>query len=146
MGTQEFLNDNFANEMIPILNGVMLPDGTIWRMSIDQTGSAVSKRGTWTVDDVGDELTYFTELCQVDSPVFGVRVLAGEGGLGADGAICVLDRSSGQIKWLLFMDSSNPFESVEIDGINVVARSTLDQVWKISIEDPSQVVIGRYVP
>jgi hypothetical protein len=44
------------------------------------------------------------------------------------------------------MDSSNPFDKVEIDGKTVVAYSTLEKVWQISIEDPSQVVIARYAP
>ena len=146
MGTSDFLNECWSNEMVPILNGFIFPDGTRLKVSIEDSGMVVSEKTIWTAEEVGDNLTYFAELCRVDALGLGVTVLAGEGGMGSEGVICVLDRSTCHVKWLLFMDSSNPFDKVEIDGMTVVAYSTLEKVWQISIEDPSQVVIGRYVP
>lgn len=141
MDSKAFLNQCWRDEQVPTLNGVIFPNGNLvpvhWADNRVRVGSAI----LWSPESVGDNVTYFTELCQVELPGDGLSVLAGEGGLGSDGVIAVIDRKTNSLEWCFFMDNSNPFEQVEVVSGTIIAKTNLGHTWTIDLRDPKAVAV-----
>jgi hypothetical protein len=120
----------------------MFPDGNLipvrWTDNRLHIGCAVQ----WSPESVGDNVTYFTELCQVASTDDDFYVVAGEGGLGSDGVIAVIDRKTDSLEWCFFMDNSNPFERVEIALGKIIATTNLGHAWTIDLRNPKAVAVA----
>ncbi|QDU79632.1 hypothetical protein Pla110_13430 [Polystyrenella longa] len=139
--SSEILNSAWRSEQVPLLNGILFPNGQRKVLDWDGDRLVIGAESRWDVHDLSDEMTYFTELCRTDVPNSKLVVVAGEGGLGTDGVIALVDLDADLLCWVLFMDSSNPFSHVEtIDG-QIVARTTLDTTWRVDLEQPGLVTV-----
>ena len=141
--SSEILNNAWRDERVPLLNGLMFPDGE--RTEVNWTGNriVIGQQSRWDLLDLDDEWTYFTELCRVAVPNGKLLVIAGEGGLGTDGVIALVDASDNSLRWLLFMDSSNPFSHVDIVNGRINAKTTLDTTWTLDLTQPGFIAVSN---
>jgi hypothetical protein len=136
--------DFFDHQESPIVNGVIFPNGMIQTMKISadwgppiryahSKGPAISialfsKKSDWT--------SCATVKSLIDTKL-GVTFLAGETlGHGGDGFVAAITTSDHQLRWLVFMDQSNPFCDLKIEGDDIVATTTLDCNWRFPIKNP----------
>jgi hypothetical protein len=71
-----------------------------------------------------------------------VEILCGEGNLGADGFIAVINASD-KLDWVAFFDCSNPFVKLAFkDGV-IYAESSLGHTWKLPLLSPHNLTIER---
>ncbi|PQO45641.1 hypothetical protein C5Y93_14495 [Blastopirellula marina] len=135
MDPQKELANAWRNEMIPLLNGVTYPDGRWFQMSED-LGELKVTETRWDTRDMGDQWTYFAQLCRESVPGNHLEVSAGEGGMGSDGIVALIDSRDNSLRWVLFSDLSNPFHRLEIRDKQILAETTLDTRWTIDLQKP----------
>jgi hypothetical protein len=82
-------------------------------------------------------------LFEYDSPEHAIRVVGGECDHGSEGYIAVVDIQTGQPRWILHFDESNPFDFAEVKKPNVIAHSTSGYLWTINMLDPTQIRICK---
>jgi hypothetical protein len=68
-----------------------------------------------------------------------LMIACGDGAFGSDGFVCCLKKN--KVSWFLFMDDSNPFVEVQINGDVAKVRSSLDEVWSIPLHRPQDLSI-----
>lgn len=140
--TSNLLSVAWQREQVPLLNGILFPDGRHIRLEWDGDHIVVGSSGSsWDENDLRDEVTYFTELSRAKIPNSELVVIAGEGGLGADGVIALVDTNTDLPCWVLFMDSSNPFSHVEVVDGQIVASTTLGKRWRIDPLKPGLLAV-----
>jgi hypothetical protein len=97
--------------------------------------------------DVTSVLKYnpdpWVAITQLDSIAWDedINVVCGEGAMGNEGFVAVVDRKKDIPIWVLFSTCSNPFESVARDGEDIVASAGYDQAWRLPMEDPTKFAI-----
>ena len=137
------LNENWSEEKVPILNGVIFPDGRFLPMTFEDGCLTANVESSWNPEELNNQWTYATELCRVSIPDMFLDIVAGEGGLGTDGVVVALDTRNNMVQWVLFMDNANPFDQVNVVGDNIVLTSTLGHVWTIEIGNPANTHVTR---
>jgi hypothetical protein len=144
MNASVALNDSWNEEKVPVLNGVVFPDGRFVPMTFEDGCLIAQGESSWNPDELNDQWTYATELCRVSIPSMFLDVVAGEGGLGTDGVVIALDTRNNKVQWVLFMNNSNPFDQVKFVGDNIVLTSTLGHVWTIEKGNPANTHVTRH--
>jgi hypothetical protein len=86
-----------------------------------------------------DEVSDYDILTKSENEAY--KVFAGEGSYGSEGFVYVIEKTSSDLLWFLFLDNSNPFDKVHIHEGNVVAVSTLGREWTIPILHPDKISI-----
>jgi hypothetical protein len=144
----------WREESCPILNGIFFPDDRVIRLDVteDLSGgppvvrarkpatlgqAALGEPIQWTRIGIVSE-TYYADL--------NAWVVAGGGGFGGDGFAALLKGASRDLEWLAFLDCSNPFEEVRIEGQAVFAVSNLGMEWRFPIADPEKVHVTPLSP
>lgn len=88
-----------------------------------------------------DMSTELTELCQVRAEERNLEAVAGEGSAGGDGFLALTRLSDGHLNWMLFVENSNPFVEVGIRGSEIIAVTTLDDLWTVPLVSPEQLTV-----
>ncbi|SDY54799.1 hypothetical protein SAMN04487939_103121 [Lysobacter sp. yr284] len=126
------------DDEVPVANGFLFADGTVFAVdavairALPQSLPIRHDAATWL-----DEATPWTATTAVATAVdadAGLIAIAGEGAMGADGFVALCDLRSRALKWLLFLDFSNPFETVEFAPGRIVASNNLHERWSIPID------------
>ena len=151
-GADADLADQWSAERCPVIDGVVFGDGRVkqllatWKKQDDGRLGIVIEPGEWTT--LGDlrekesfDWTEIIDLCRADDPVRGLQILGGEGGQGADGFVAALRKDSGEIAWIAFFTTSNPFEVVQVHGDFVLAKTNLGMWWRFPLDAPVLVVL-----
>ena len=141
MNAANLLQQAWENEQIPILNGVAYPDGRWIPFVTTAGGVRVGPMKSWDVSSFCDNLTYFTELSRARIEGSSLDVVAGEGGLGTDGAIALIDRHTNELRWVVFSETSNPFECVSVVYDQIHATTNTGVVWNFGIADQTKISI-----
>ena len=140
------LLNNWMKEKCPLLNGVIAADGTYHpirpvaqpRKSFPLELSDGPARKMTSVAIV--EWSCVTPLCEFSDKSKGILAVAGEGGMGADGFIALLnpDRS---LRWNAFFDFSNPFVALGLEGNELVAENNHGEHWRVPLSTPWKITI-----
>lgn len=69
-----------------------------------------------------------------------IEILCGEGNLGADGFIAVINASD-KLDWVAFFDCSNPFLKLAFKEGIIYAESSLGHIWKLPLQSPHYLTI-----
>lgn len=143
----------WRNRKIPLINGVTFRDGTCIRLELYYANKNWSAKTAikildedggvdmWTIGVFG--WTFFGEMFALSVQGKDIEIVGGEGGMGADGFIAALDIRDNAPLWVLFFDDSNPFDFAEVRGSTIRAHSTLDCIWEINLDDPTEISITR---
>lgn len=131
----------WANDQIPILNGAIYPDGR-W-IPFVHIGNEVrmGQCRLWNEEDCAENLTHFTELARASVAESSLDVVAGEGSLGSDGVIALVDRLTNKLHWVLFSENSNPFVCIDISQDQIEATTNLGTVWSFQMADQTSITI-----
>jgi hypothetical protein len=146
------LQSQWNEMMCPLVNGITFADGTIQRLELDVLyrsggGAKVSvTKGPLTDVSVLASLNelHWTELitlCEDVDEERDLKVLAGEGGMGADGFVALTTARDNSLRWIAFFDSSNPFKRVKLEDRQVVATSSHSNTWMFPLESPAEVSV-----
>ncbi|MFE8646716.1 hypothetical protein ACFX58_16685 [Sphingomonas sp. NCPPB 2930] len=137
------INQLWKNEKLPIINGVLFPDGTLINFSIEEGFERKIKCDGKSFIDLNNLLLASVDVFfQLDLP-FG-HLTCGEGSMGGDGFVCM---EKGQaIEWVAFFENSNPFHKLSKENDFFIAENNLSELWKFSINGPSSVNIKISTP
>jgi hypothetical protein len=141
-----------GNKRWPIRNGLYFPDGTVvllnvqmpWETATRTVSVTVSK--TIAIDDIEEikeeQMTHFFWNNEQSYADLNLRVSAGEGSWGSEGLVAVTQISTGEFVWLLYLDCSNPFESVSLVNGVVTAVSNLEHIWCLPVAHPEAMTVA----
>jgi hypothetical protein len=146
------LADQWAAERCPVIDGIVFGDGRVkqvlatWKKQEDGRLGIVIEPGGWTtLEDLREkgplDWTGVIDLCTAEDPARGIRILGGEGGQGSEGFVTALRRDSGEVVWIAFFTTSNPFEVVQIHGDFVLAKTNLGTWWRFPLDAPERVTL-----
>lgn len=138
--------ENFVDHLeCPSLNGIVYPDGKIQLINLlVNWGSPTSYKlllGNQTsisaLEEQGNlSWSGCTILHSTENVTLGIKAICGEGDYGSDGFLAVFDLTLGQLKWLAFFNSSNPFDKIKIEKKYISAFSTAQCQWNFKLDDP----------
>ena len=137
--------------LCPLFDGVMRADGTAVSCGLRRTSRGVDFKPTGARTSVDDFLHSNPEafsavnvLCACESE--SMRVQGGEGSRGGDGFLAVTDTVGAALVWILFSQDSNPFVEVALDGSDIVAVSTFDDLWRVPFANPERATVSAGSP
>jgi hypothetical protein len=145
------ISEAWKEERCPIVNGIFRPDDSVSRLMRDgnlENGDPVTLRvaDQTTVSELersgGLEWTYLTQLCEFRATSSRYVAVGGEGGMGSDGFVALLEHDV-KLLWLAFFDWSNPFTEVSIKDTVVTAVSSLDTIWRFPVDAPEAVTLSE---
>ena len=122
----------------PVANGFLFPDGTLFPVdgaSIRRPPVSFPIRSD-TPGRLDESFVWagtFAAATAFD-PGSGLIAVAGEGSMGADGFVALCEPADRALRWLLFLDFSNPFHAVEFAGGRIQASNNLRERWSIPID------------
>lgn len=126
------------DDEVPVANGFLFADGTVF--AVDAVAIRALPLSLPIRRDAAarlDEATPWTSTTAVAAAIdagAGLIAVAGEGGMGADGFVALCELRGRALKWLLFLDCCNPFETVEFAPGRIVASNNLRERWSIPID------------
>ncbi|QNS04494.1 hypothetical protein [Streptomyces xanthii] len=118
---------------LPAGDALHLPDGRSYRVGLDPSVPA-GFRLLERVPVSAEEVAYIDGLVEVRLEDGGV-LWGGEGDHGSQGFAARLT-ASGALVWALFLEESNPFTRVAVEGPQAVFRSTSGVVVRLGVEGP----------
>jgi hypothetical protein len=69
-------------------------------------------------------------------------VFAGEGSMGGDGIVFVMDKGENKPLWFLFLDNSDPFEKIQFEASNIIiVESSSGLKIRIPINNPEKMEV-----
>lgn len=145
------LMDRWREEQVPIVNGIIFPDGAVRPVDpVDAPRSLplrlhIHENRLVRLDNE-TPWTGFNRLADATDADLGLTAVVGECGYGGDGCIALFEGDGTRIRWLAFFDFSNPFEWVSFQAQQVVARNNLGELWRIPIEGKGAIAIGADLP
>lgn len=131
------LTEEWQNEMIPIVNGIVFPVGHFWPVQpIDSPRvhpiELQIEKGSEAAISEATQWTGIMASAETINESGQLKAIVGECGQGGDGFVALLDHvNSDQLKWIAFFDFSNPFCSVVFEGEEIVALNNLDELWRL---------------
>jgi hypothetical protein len=140
-------------ERCPLINGIVFGDGRVKLVSADwrkqengRLGLVLEPSGWTTLAELHrrGELRWtetMGSLCEAVDPTRNIQVQVGEGALGSQGFVACLRNDSGEIMWIAFFDSSNPFEVVQVHDDRVLAKTNLGTWWQFPLDSPDRVTL-----
>jgi len=157
MSQSEIIQEKWRDEECPLIDGITFGSGEIvafeCRTLAGKGGIDVQVRPL-----IRGPIESALELCpdlwwaslvtlgEVQIADMGLVLSCGEGSRGGDGFVAVSHRESGDLEWVAFFQSSNPFASVALEEgeggrKSVRAVSTHGHVWKFPIDRPERVTV-----
>ncbi len=138
--------DLWAEEQLPIKNGLYWADGRSLAMNIESYPHPRLKQGEWF--DLShfhecnpDETTYITMTKRIQLSNGGYGCV-GEGSHGSEGFVAYL-QPGGQLTWVMYSESSNPFVDIveEANGV-ICAHSSANFVLRLHVDEPDRVKLN----
>ncbi|MEO6994746.1 MAG: hypothetical protein ABI273_14150 [Lacunisphaera sp.] len=141
-------NDNEC----PMLNGVMLTNGMYYPVKpVDAPRKPLPMHLTYGECRMLPEISALgwaslIQTCEVKISGGNLKVIAGEGSMGADGFVA-LSAEDQSLRWVAFFDFSNPFERLYFDDANVIiAENNLGEAWRLSVSCPWEIIVTTAAP
>ncbi|UOD30906.1 hypothetical protein INH39_03995 [Massilia violaceinigra] len=143
------------NEECPYFDLIMRADGRIYPLQPNGQKIAdpyCTNSVAWMrisqlpgIDDSDNLNEGFASLYRKDLPDLDLVLSCGECcSSGENGFVSLARLSTGALIWLVFLTSSNPFESAEIDQDEVIATSTDGLKFIFRLENPESVrMVGK---
>jgi hypothetical protein len=154
--SERLAQDNWRNRASFIVNGLTYGTGRIRLLELERIGDGEDRRTTvrlggettaeaLTLRDP-DAVTDLTVLCEAQAPTADLYLWGGEAGQGGDGFVALARKSDDYLLWLLFLDDSNPFVEVTFRDEEAWAVSTMDELWKIPLDQPERLRVSAGDP
>lgn len=147
MNTLLDINQEWKKNNLPVTNGILYADGTIYRIYVllDGKRRKLENGGNFDLNVllVQDEIDV-VEIAiskKLEDLKNDITVYCGMGFMGGDGFIVVESKTTSLIKWCAFFEDSNPFENLEIIGNKIIAYNNLDEKWVFDIYNPTNISI-----
>ena len=136
----------------PIVSGIVYANGDVDWINVDLLTLAggvahirLSAGRPTSVGQLADEgelnWTGIETICEAVDSERHIKVVAGEGSMGADGFVALYRPSDNQLIWIAFFENSNPFVDVELGEADVLAKTSLANAWRFPLASPSSVSV-----
>jgi hypothetical protein len=139
------IQDYWDSKKAILFDGIIFKNSDVLELSI--SGSRNERKintGKWMrFDEIFNTELRDTEIDQIAFAADEDRnliVACGDGGFGADGFVCLIENDV--VSWFLFMDSSNPFVRIKIEGDLIKTENNLGEIWCIPLFRPQDVSIS----
>lgn len=146
---QLFIQEMWRDSQVPLIDGVLLDTGVLYAVEyFPVTLRGVKGVGARLVPELpssiqmSEDLATIDELDATEDPSAGLRYSCGEGSYGSDGYLACTNLSDGALRWLAFLQQSNPFVQVRVREHSVEATNNHGHVWTFSQGDPLQLRVG----
>lgn len=136
------IHEMIRAEQCPCINALIFANGDLLRLEYAQNDIKILSASTvqrFFEENGAETVCNFDVMSTCQSEQYSA--FAGQGSMGGDGFVYIKQRESDRLLWLLFLDNSNPFERVVIEGEHVIAHSSLNKKWTIALSDPTQISI-----
>jgi len=146
-----YIRDFWKHQESPIINGIVLPDGSIQliTISIDLKSSPrylIELGPKTSISELAGKSELHWSSCatltRLDIQEENLTIVAGEASYGSDGFVAVINSTTHELVWLAFFDCSNPFHKLEYVDKELYAWSTHEHIWRFPINEPSNVSVG----
>lgn len=124
---------NSLSEKIPIVNGILYPDGNFEQINTQKTKFEFSE------DTIFSDIIINSEIICEDS---GYKAICGEGSYGGDGFVMLEKLHTKELLWLASFDNSNPFIDIIYSGNNIIATNNLYKKYCFDISDIKNIKIS----
>ena len=132
---------------IPIVNGIVFPNGQIEAMTIECEGGnrTAKQNGKTTLQELENrsELYYSNIMTnhhiQTSDELYDIY--CGEGSYGGDGFIVVTSEHGNYLVWIAFFEDSNPFIKVQYKEDFVYGFNSLNEKWSFKLKAPTEIKI-----
>jgi hypothetical protein len=137
----------WADDRVPLVDSVTFGDGRMVLLSVEERPSGemgVRALGETTVASFlrfnPDRWAHITATCQLPS-ASGDLYIAGEGSYGSDGFVARVGGAAGELRYCVFLSSSNPFVSLDLNSQQTVltATSNLGARWFMNVDGPWEI-------
>lgn len=145
------IQELWANEQCPIVNGIIFGNGVIKRFELIRDGSwnpektVLDLKAQISIIEIlrnePNNITHIHQLCEKTVLERNIRLVVGEAGWGGDGFVAVETLKTKKLEFMLFFDNSNPFTEVDFVDSEIVAISNLGEKWIIPIKEPEKITV-----
>jgi hypothetical protein len=138
-------NTLWSNERCLIFDGILFNNGEILCIDISyaKPGETCCQNGITSLDSLvyknPDWMTSLSKTASLAINNGNKSVVCGEGGMGGDGFIAVVDSIKHELEWIFFSQTSNPFIALSESGGVITAATNIDTIWQISLEYPKSI-------
>ncbi|PTQ94085.1 hypothetical protein C8P68_107148 [Mucilaginibacter yixingensis] len=142
---------DFINHLeCPIINGIIYSDGTIQLLDVKLEFQPLIKYSVRSADKTSinsleNKGNLYEGSCAVLARIIddknNIEVIAGEASYGSDGFVAVIDLESKEMIWLVYLTESNPFNQLVIEEDYLIAKTTLDCIWRFNLKNPIDISV-----
>jgi hypothetical protein len=143
------IQENWQRERVPIINGVLFSDGTLWSFEyrdIDHKNIRARfvklRAQNPSILDGTFELAAIIETGRVANAEQDSKYSCGEGSHGGDGYIACSSLSDNHLRWIAFFEESNPFMKIHLTPGFVHATNNHGHIWSLDIENPRDISLA----
>ncbi|MDE6780370.1 MAG: hypothetical protein K2J40_02785 [Ruminococcus sp.] len=134
-------------EELPIINGVLYPDGNYDDMFIftdKNQKRAVYHSNTRLQFPFSDNTVYSSIIIQSEIICndLNCKAVCGEGSYGGDGFVMLESLTTGKMLWLVSFDNSNPFMSIQHYENTFIVTNNCNEKWHFDISDMDNIKIS----
>ncbi len=134
-------------EELPIINGVLYPDGNYDDMFIvtDKNNKRnIYHSNTRLQFPFSDDTVYSSIIIQSEiiCDDLNCKAVCGEGSYGGDGFVMLENLITKKLLWLASFDNSNPFISIQRDKNGFIVTNNCNEKWYFDISDTDNVKIS----
>ena len=140
----------WQNQESPSIDGIVFPNGDIQLINVKvDWGQPVKYKLSLGCKTSIEELKLQNKISWNDCAVITraidetkkVEAIAGQGDYGSDGFVAVVNSGNKELVWLAFFETSNPFEYLQFYENELHARSSLGNLWRFPLDEPSRVKV-----
>jgi len=142
------VNNAWKEGYLPIINGIIYPNGCIEQMEIILDGEIkkVNVIKKMNINElIEEEVSYIVINDTCEDIVNRVRIYCGEGSYGGDGFVAVESLKNNQLIWIAFFEESNPFEKIKSSENNLNVINNLKESWQFNLKKPNEIIIGSVI-
>ncbi len=138
---------NSLSEKLPIVNGILYPDGNFEQVNIitdENWKRTVRQNQIKTVFPFINNTVYSDIIVQSEiiCDDLGCKAVCGEGSYGGDGFVMLENLITKKLLWLASFDNSNPFISIQRDKNGFIVTNNCNEKWYFDISDTDNVKIS----
>lgn len=134
-------------EELPIINGVLYPDGNFEKVNIitdENWKRTIQQNQIKTVFPFSDDTVYSSIIVQsgIICNDLNCKAVCGEGSYGGDGFVLLKNILTDKIVCLASFDNSNPFISIQRNQNGFIVTNNCYEKWYFDISDTDNVKIS----
>lgn len=141
------MNINSYCEELPIINGVLYPDGNYDDMFIftDKNKKRNIYHSNTRLQFLFSKDTVYSNII-IQSGIIcndlNCKAICGEGSFGGDGFVLLESLTTGKMLWLASFDNSNPFTNIQRDKYGFIVTNNCNEKWYFDISDTYNIKVS----